>query len=365
MKPDVPTILHHKYSLEDGHVTAQISKIEGYRGIMLTRHPSRIRSTPLPSMGSQQSATLLSLKAIKKKPSLLRKGPVVGVHIHHGTLAPKFLFLKEKYGIPMFVGFRGKDATGYPKKKNNLKLLQRLFQTADMFFPVCEHLKKEIMKLGCPEDKIRVLYGGVDLERFECRPRHLDPEKKIRFLAVGRFVEKKGFDDLIRAFGLVRKRHPSATLLLIGKGPCEALYRQLIQKYKLNGIVQIKPWVDYQSIHKKYYKSHIFVAPSCTDQEGNQEGIPNTLKEAMATGMPVVSTYHAGIPELIEDRVSGLLVPEKSVIELAKAMNWLVEHPKVWEELGRSARGRVEIRFHLQTQLAKQKKFYDQVIKER
>jgi colanic acid/amylovoran biosynthesis glycosyltransferase len=352
-----PTILHHKYSLDDGHVTAQISKIDGYRGMMLTQHPRRLRRTPFQS--------ILSPQAIKRNPVLLKEANVVGVHIHHGTLAPKFLFLKEKYGIPLFVGFRGNDATAYPKKKNNLMILQQVFYTADLFFPVCEHLKQEIIKLGCPEDKIRVLYGGVDLKRFECRPRKADPMKRIRFLAIGRFVEKKGFEDLIHAFALVRKRNQRVKLLLIGKGPCEPAYRELIDRYGLGKSVQISPWTDYQKIHNKYYKSHIFVAPSCTDREGNQEGIPNTLKEAMATGMPVVSTYHAGIPELIEDRVSGRLVPERSVDELAEAMNWVIEHPEQWGNLGRNARGKVESSFNLRTQLEKQKKFYDEVLKQR
>lgn len=357
MKKDLPTILHHKYSMEDGHVTPQIRNVKGYRGVLVTRSKGEERA-------NSPFASVLTLKAIKKNPLLLKKHRVAGIHIHHGKLASRFRFLKEQHGLPMFVGFRGNDATAFPKKsKENLLELQKLFQLADRFFPVCEHLKREIVRIGCPEEKIRVLYGGVDLSRFAFKPRTVKAHKKIRILAVGRFVEKKGFDDLIRAFAVVRKSNPRVRLTLIGQGPCKSAYRKLIKKLGLKDSVKMIPWVDYQGIHKKYYQSHIFCAPSCTDAEGNQEGIPNTLKEAMATGMPVVSTYHAGIPELIDHRTSGLLVAERSVPELAKALNELIAHPERWRSLGEQARKKIEKKFNLKTQLKKQAEFYDEVIK--
>lgn len=378
-QPVSSVILHHKYSLEDGHVAAQICRVDGYKGIMLTKEPrSKQSEIPFASVASpaQESAgmkllnvsdaprmtPIVSLEDIKREPRLLKQLQISGVHIHHGSLAPKFLFLKEKYGIPLFASFRGKDATVYPKKKQGRAELRRLFQTGDLFFPVCHHLKKMIVKLGCPEEKVRVLYGGVDLDRFQDRPRQWEPGKKIRFLAIGRFVEKKGFTDLIHAFAVLKKKIPHVKLTLIGQGPCEAEYRKLIRLYKLGRSVQIIPWVSYHDIQKKYYQSHIFCAPSCTDKEGNQEGIPNTVKEAMATGMPVISTTHAGIPELVKHKVSGLLVPEKSRAELAKAMIWLAGHPETWNRYGMEARKKVETDFNLARQLEKQKAYYDEII---
>jgi colanic acid/amylovoran biosynthesis glycosyltransferase len=355
VNPDYPAILHHKYSLEDGHVTAQVMDIDGYDGVMMTNNEEENRS-------DSPFSSVLSVEAIQQDPKLLLKYNVVGVHIHHGSLAPKFQFLKEKYGIPMFVGFRGKDATEFPKKKENHRQLIKLFQTGDLFFPVCKHLKQEIIRLGCPENKIRVLYGGVDLERFECVPRKIESQKSIRFLAVGRFVEKKGFSDLIRAFAVLKIQHSNVKLILIGNGPCESQYRKIIKNFQLVDSVKIIPWVDYRKIQHHYYRSHVFCAPSRTDKAGNQEGIPNTLKEAMATGMPVISTAHAGIPELVKNKVSGLLVPEGSVIELVKAMTWLAEHPQKWEMLGQNARKKVETDFNLKLQLKKQKEYYDEII---
>lgn len=357
MKKTLPTILHHKYSTEDGHVMAQIRSVEGYQGLMITRSARELRD------GVPQEL-ILPLKRVRINPSLLDKHSVAGMHVHHGSLASPFRFLKERHGIPMFIGFRGNDATAFPKRsRQNESELKKLFRTADRFFPVCEHLKREIVRLGCPEDKIRVLYGGVDLSRFQFLPRVLEEGQKVRFLAVGRFVEKKGFDDLIRAFAEVKRRRGGVKLVLIGQGPCEPQYRRLIDKLSLGRSVQLIPWVEYGAIHKQYARSHVFVAPSVTDASGNQEGIPNTLKEAMATGMPVVSTTHAGIPELVDSPASGLLVPERDVRKLAEAMLWLSEHPESWPDIGANARNKIERDFNLRKQLMKQKEYYDEVIR--
>ncbi|HZG87124.1 glycosyltransferase [Paenibacillus sp.] len=356
MKDTERTMLHHKYSLADGHVTAQILNVEGYRGVFVTRKKKELRPVG-------KDVEVWSLGDIERKPDLLEKRRVVGMHVHHGTLASPFHFLKKELGLPLFVGFRGNDATAYPRKNaENLESLRKLFKLADRFFPVCEHLKREIMRLGCPEEKIRVLYGGVDLNRFEFRPRTVEADEKLRVLAVGRFVEKKGFDVLIQAFAELKRRREKAKLVLIGEGPLEPQYRKLIDRAGLGKSVKLIPWVDYRSIHEAYAKSHIFCAPSVTDANGNQEGIPNTLKEAMATGMPVVSTKHAGIPELVEHRKSGLLVPERDAKKLAEALVWMAEHPEWWSEFGGNARKKVERDFNLRTQLGKQKNFYDEVI---
>ena len=353
----LPTILHHKYSTEDGHVTAQIRDVEGYRGLLVTKSAKEVRpGTP--------SDAVVALRELRRDPSLLRRLRVAGVHVHHGSLTPPFRFLKEKYGLPMFVGFRGNDATAFPKRsEENAKELGKLFRIGDRFFPVCEHLKREIMRLGCPEEKIRVLYGGVDLSRFDFRPRSIEDGKKVKFLAIGRFVEKKGFDDLIRAFAEVKRRRDAAKLVIIGQGPCESTYRKLIERLSLRGSVKLVPWVDYRDIHERYLRSHIFVAPSVTDASGNQEGIPNTLKEAMATGMPVVATKHAGIPELVEPGTSGLLVPERDAARLAEAMLWLAEHPESWGAYGAEARRKIERDFNVRSQLEKQRQYYDEVIR--
>lgn len=353
-----PVILHYKWSLDDGHVTPQILRVTPYRGIILTKDPKRVwRKSPFRNQ-------IISLKSLKANPKrMLKKFNVKAIHIHHANLAPDLLFLKKRFKVPLIVGFRGKDATAYPRKKKNRNQLKKVFSHADLVLPVCRHLKKRIIKLGCPNRKIKVMYGGVDLSRFHYVPRQLPKQGPVRFLAVGRFVEKKGFGYLIDAFALVKKKHENIKLVLIGQGECEKEYRKKISKYGLKKDVQMVSWVDYRKIQQEYHRAHIFCAPSCTDREGNQEGIPNTLKEAMATGMPSIATNHAGIKEIMSNGVTGLLVPERNVQKLAKSMKNMLKHPEHWKSWGYHARRKIEKNFNLSKQLAKQKSYYDQVLR--
>ncbi|MGC5325515.1 glycosyltransferase [Brevibacillus sp. SYSU BS000544] len=356
--PKKRAILHYKWSLSDGHVMQQITQVKSYKGILLAREPKRIWKA------SNLKDHICPIGKLLENPrKVIKKHRIKAIHIHHATLASKLLHLKKKYGLPMIVGVRGKDATSYPKKKENKQFLEKLFKTADLFLPVCHHLKDQLIKLGCPKKKIRVLYGGVDLSRFKFTPRKFPKDRPVRFLAVGRFVNKKGFEDLIDAFAILQKNHKNTELTLIGEGERLKKYQRKIAKYGLNDQVHIIPWVNYQKIQDAYFEADIFCAPSRTDKDGNQEGIPNTLKEAMATGMPCIATKHAGIPEIMKSKVSGLLVPEQNVNRLAKAMKAIIEHPEKWERYSVNARKKIVKSFNLTKQLAKQKGYYDELLK--
>jgi len=109
--------------------------------------------------------------------------------------------------------------------------------------------------------------------------------------------------------------------------------------------VRLLGWKTHEEVKRLLEESHVLVAPSLTSQNGDQEGIPNAIKEAMASGLPVISTFHSGIPELVSDGVSGLLVPERDVTAIANALAYLISHPEVCEEMGRAGRRRVEQEF--------------------
>ncbi len=159
------------------------------------------------------------------------------------------------------------------------------------------------------------------------------------------WLKKKGIEFAIKAFAKVIKKYPRALYVIVGDGPERPYLEKLIKKLHLQNNVTIAGWKAQKEVAILLDQSHIFVLPSITASDGNEEGIPNALKEAMATGMPVIATYHAGNEELIENDVSGYLVPQKDVSELSKKMKRVIEHPDDWVLIGANARNTVENRF--------------------
>jgi colanic acid/amylovoran biosynthesis glycosyltransferase len=161
-------------------------------------------------------------------------------------------------------------------------------------------------------------------------------------VTIARLVEKKGVEYGIRAVAKLVRAKLSIEYHVIGDGPLREDLRQLIQELDANDTVKLLGWKQQQEVVEILNNAHIMLAPSVTSQDGDQEGIPVSLMEAMARGLPIVSTQHSGIPELIENGVSGFLVPEQDVDALAEKLGYLIEHPEVWPEMGRAGRVYVE-----------------------
>ncbi|MEY8732736.1 glycosyltransferase [Peribacillus frigoritolerans] len=162
---------------------------------------------------------------------------------------------------------------------------------------------------------MHVLYGGIELDLFPYSNRTLPTVGEIRVLSVGRLVDKKGFVTLIKAFKRIYTKYPNARLHIIGAGEDEKKIKFTIAEYNLKDVVILRGAMDSKRVSDELKEAHIFCLASQTAKNGDIEGIPNALKEAMASGLPVVSTRHAGIPELIEHQRTGYLAPEKNDME--------------------------------------------------
>ena len=189
--------------------------------------------------------------------------------------------------------------------------------------------------------------SGVDCFKFGFAPRYPPPDGRVRIAMVGRLVEKKGAEFAIRAIAKVATSNKSVEFNLIGDGPLRKDLEGLVEELKVGNVVKLLGWKDQGEVIEVLKDSHIFVAPSVTARDGDQDAPNNVLKEAMATGLPVVSTRHGGIPELVEDGHTGLLVPERDVGALADKLGHLIENPKLWPRMGMAARKCVEDRYNL------------------
>lgn len=284
------------------------------------------------------------------------------IHARFGTSGIRTMDLKETWRVPMITSFHGCDSPGTARMRRYRSRLKRLFAVGDCFTVPCKAMKDELVKHGCPEEKVVVHYSGIDLAQFPYRERVMPANEPVRIIYVGRLVEKKGAETLLRAFKQVQRAFPQTRLVLVGEGRLRNRLLRLRRSLGLKRHVEFKGALSHHEVAKELGKAHIFCLPSRKDRTGNQEGIPNAIKEAMACGLPVVSTRHAGIPELIEDGVTGHLVEERDVSGLAQALKWLLHRPDTWRSLGLHARMKIEAEFNRHVQTEKLERLFDQVI---
>ena len=149
----------------------------------------------------------------------------------------------------------------------------------------------------------------------------------------------------IRAVAELLKKYPNIEYTIVGFGELEDQLNKLIRSLKVQNNIKLVGRLSQEGVAAALNQSHIFILPSITDKTGDEEGIPNSLKEAMAMGLPVISTYHAGIPELIQDGRSGFLVPEKDSKALVKKIEYLINNPVIWPSLTYAARTTIEMEY--------------------
>jgi colanic acid/amylovoran biosynthesis glycosyltransferase len=264
------------------------------------------------------------------------------IHCQFGTLGMVGLALKEAGIIQgkLMTTFRGIDISRYVAEKGEIAY-QPLFKKGDFFLANCEFFRQKALSIGCNHARIVVHGSGIDCQKFTFKPRCLNNAETVRIATTGRLVEKKGITYCIEAIAQLIPDYPNLEYNIIGDGELRPELEALIHKLKLDKFVKILGWKNQQEIIEILENSHLFLAPSITAQDGNQDAPVNTLKEAMAMGLPVISTYHGGIPELVEDGVSGFLVPEKNTEAITEKLRYLITHSEQWPAMGKSGREKV------------------------
>jgi colanic acid/amylovoran biosynthesis glycosyltransferase len=279
---------------------------------------------------------------------LLRQAPYDIIHAQFGRDGLRGLWLREVGAIQgkLITTFRGFDISQYIQEQG-AEIYDRLFKDGDFFLANCEFFRHRAIQLGCDPQKIRVHGSGIDCDRFRFSPRVYPEDGKIRIATTGRLVEKKGIEYSIRAVAKLVPSHPHLEYNIIGDGHLRPFLEHLIQDLGMAEVVRLLGHKEQPEIIEILGRSHLFVAASVTAADGNQDAPVNVLKEAMAMGLPVVSTNHGGIPELVEDGVSGFLIPERDVDALATTLGYLMEHPEIWPQMGRAGRAAVEAHYNI------------------
>ncbi len=261
------------------------------------------------------------------------------IHCQFGTQSYRGMAFRHVNApkAKLITTFRGHDISSFVQQKGE-NVYQQLFRYGDFFLTNCDFFRNKAISIGCPPDKIKVNRSGLDCDRFAYQSRSLPEDGSIQIATTGRLVEKKGIEYVIRAIAKLVPTYPHLRYKIIGEGSLRSYFAELIQELNLTENIELMGWRNETEIVEILNSTQIFVAPSITAADGNQDAPINVLKEAMAIGLPVVSTYHGGIPELVENGKSGFLVPEKDAAALADKLGYLIEHPQLWSAMGKSGR---------------------------
>jgi colanic acid/amylovoran biosynthesis glycosyltransferase len=270
---------------------------------------------------------------------ILAKHKIEILFVHFGTWGTSWLPIAKKARLPLIVSFHGYDASLSLKEKYYSGKLPELFAYASGIIISSPHM---IDSLGLQPwmSKVHLIPYGVDPEEFKrSKPRTNEGSKSvIRILHSGRLVAKKGVPDLIRVFSELLKKYRGLEFHILGEGVEMEQCRSLADALGVSDRVIFYDAQPIAMVKKLMEESDIFVLNSRTDDEGNMEGLPNAILEAMSYEMPVVTTWHAGIPHVVKDQENGLLVPEKDNKALYLAIEKLIVNPELRGKLSSAGR---------------------------
>ena len=284
------------------------------------------------------------------------------LHVYFGHIGVYLLPVLRRLSIPAVVSFHGADAGVDARKAWYQDALEEVFQRSARILVRSDSLGTELRELGCPSEKIGLNRTGIPLEEWPFAERFPPLNGKWRLFQACRLIEKKGIDLSIRAFAKVREKFPESQLRIAGEGPLLDSMRDLAQELGLTENVLFLGFLDQSELRREINQAHVFLHPSRIAADGNQEGVPNSMLEAMATGLPVAATHHGGIPEAVEDGESGLLVDEEDWEGLADAITQLLGDPAKYAATAKGARKGVERDFAQETQIAALEQVYREIL---
>lgn len=270
-------------------------------------------------------------------------------HSHGGEYGIREMNLKQYRDIFHIVSFYGADIWLNEKDPEWQRKYQDLFLNSDLFMVEGNAMRNKVMELGCPADKVKVHHLGVDLDKIKFAPRAPDRDGTVKVLLAGRSVDKKGHVDAAKVFAKVADKHPQLKLVvMIGGGPdqCVANVNKVKQVIAENGLDERVEWiglVPFDQYLQQVYDCHILLSPSIRAEDGDAEGgAPVLFTELSASGMPIISTFHCDIPEVVLHETSGLLANEGDLDKLADMLENLVANPAIWNRYAKAGRAHIE-----------------------
>lgn len=272
----------------------------------------------------------------------LRKADVIVAHFGTNGLRVARVIKRGRIAAPLVTIFHGNDVGG-PMHDNTLGRYKTVFENGVLQMPVNAFFRDALIGTGASPAQVLVHHMGVRPGEIEYRWRSWESEP-LSFISVCRLTEKKGIEYALRALARLPRRDWNYSV--IGAGELLKQLKRLANELGIAERVNFLGARPHVEVKQRLRDAHVFVLPSVGAYDGDLEGIPVALMEAMAAGLTVVSSYHSGIPELIEDQKTGFLAPERDVAALAAKLAWIADNPKPCEPIAIAARRKIEADFN-------------------
>ncbi|HSR92854.1 MAG TPA: glycosyltransferase, partial [Gemmatimonadales bacterium] len=288
------------------------------------------------------------------------------VHAHFGVGAVYALPFARRHQLPLVVTFHGYDVPllfsrqrWWPAHWRYALLGRSVLRHMRLGLCASAELRNMLIGLGVPGERLAVHRLGIDLSAFHPVPRLRDP---FEVVMVGRFVEKKGFEYGIRAFARAASQAPNVRLTLVGEGPLQGELRHLTDELALGEKVSFTGPLPPAEVASRLARSHVLLAPSVVDRHGNRESGLMVVKEASAAETVPIGTLHGGIPEIIDDGVTGYLVRERDVQAMADRLTQLMTEPDRWRSMSLAARAKMQREYDVRDRARALEERYDEAI---
>ena len=280
------------------------------------------------------------------------------LHVYFGHTGVHLLPFMRNWPKPSLVSFHGMDIMLRDDEPGYNDRLRELLSTVPLVLARSESLSTRLVELGCDPRKIRINRTGVPMDGFPYFERFLPADGGWRMIQASRFIEKKGLEITLKAFADFRRKYPNAELVLAGEGPLEGYLKEAAQRLGIAQSVCFPGFLGQRELAAAYRSAHLFLHPSQTTEAGDHEGVPNSMLEAMASGLPVVATRHGGIPEAVDSGQDGLLVPERDSRALAAALFEIADNAGIYQTFSRNAAVSVREKFEQARSITMLEGFY-------
>ena len=360
------------------HIYRQVTGLRRYETFIVAKERTSEERFPFPDIEMvprkprKNFIRRFWLKHVRHLPALYYRGEMQGLmkifrrrnadlmHIYFGHTGVHLLPFVKGWGRPCVVSFHGADVMPRAHQPEYDGQLRELLRITPLVLARSLSLAERLKDLGCSPDKIRLNRTGIPLADFPLRERRTPADGQWHFVQACRLIPKKGIATSLKAFAAFHEKYPRARFTLAGEGPIKREIEDLARNLGIADAVELRGFLAQPDLRSLYEDAHFFVHPSEITADQNQEGVPNSMLEAMATGLPVLATLHGGIPEAVDNGRTGILVPERDAAGLLRAMLDLAANSDRAFDMGRAASASVRLEFEQGKQIEKLETYYDE-----